>query len=43
MSSCDICDELAAIKAEQAWDREALTLLLQNAVLQVPGSAPAGF
>ena len=43
MSSCDICDELAAIKAEQAWDREALTLLLQNAGLQVPGSAPAGF
>lgn len=43
MSCCDICDELDAIKAGQAWGREALTLLLLHAGLQVPGSAPAGF
>jgi hypothetical protein len=38
MSCCDICDELDAIKAEQAWGREALTLLLLHAGLQVPGT-----
>ena len=41
MSCCDICDELDSIKAEQAWGREALTLLLQHAGLQVPGAPPA--
>lgn len=45
MSCCDICDELAQIKAEQAWEREALTLLLLHAGLQVPGGGtpPSGF
>lgn len=44
MSCCDICDELAQIKAEQAWEREALTLLLLHAGLQVPGTTPpSGF
>ena len=41
MSECDICDELSEVRAEQAWQREAMTLLLQHAGLQVPGEAPA--